>query len=362
MKKILLSTIALTAFVFTSTAQVFVGTNPENKAVVLEEFTGKTCGWCPAGHKIADNMKAANPDKVVLINIHEGSFASGTPNYRTAFGPAFVSLAKVTGYPAGSVNRTRFDGITHQSTGSAMSRSTWNTAGGQILSQTSPANIAVRGNYDPSTNKLYVAVEVYFTSDVTDAIMVSVGVMQNNIMGPQSGGATHYPEKMVNGQYRHDHMLRHMITGQWGEQITTTSSGSFWSYIYEWDVPVHINDIEVKPEDLEVFAFIATEQQPILNGEMKAVTEIIASVEEKANEETKFSVYPNPTTEVLNISTNNALVNRVMVYNIHGQIVMNKQIANTNMFTLNVDELPAGIYSATLVTEKGNITEKFIKR
>ena len=68
MKKITLLAILFAAFQMN--AQTIVQTTPQNKKVILEEFTGVNCVWCPAGHTIANAIKASNPTNVFLINIH----------------------------------------------------------------------------------------------------------------------------------------------------------------------------------------------------------------------------------------------------------------------------------------------------
>lgn len=57
-------------------AQLPVSTSPQNKKAVLEEYTGIHCGYCPDGHKIATNIYNADPNNVVLINIHTGGYAT----------------------------------------------------------------------------------------------------------------------------------------------------------------------------------------------------------------------------------------------------------------------------------------------
>ena len=74
MKKNLL--IILIALPFFAISQTFVSTTPENKNVILEEFTGITCVYCPDGHRIAQDLHDANPNDVFLINIHTGGYAS----------------------------------------------------------------------------------------------------------------------------------------------------------------------------------------------------------------------------------------------------------------------------------------------
>ena len=73
MKKILLSVFALGTLA--ANAQN-VSTTPENKNVILEEFTGIYCGYCPDGHRLAQELHDNNPGDVVLINIHTGSYAT----------------------------------------------------------------------------------------------------------------------------------------------------------------------------------------------------------------------------------------------------------------------------------------------
>ena len=94
MKKIYLSAVftAISGFLL---AQLPVSQTPENKNVVLEEFTGIACVYCPSGHAIAQQLSDDNPGDVVLINIHTGGYASpqgpGT-DFRTAFGTAIFGL------------------------------------------------------------------------------------------------------------------------------------------------------------------------------------------------------------------------------------------------------------------------------
>ena len=100
MKKILLSIMTLSLLAFQAQAQKWVKTTPQNKNVILEEFTGIHCGYCPDGHKIANNIVTSNPGRVFLINIHSGSFAvpaAGEPDFRTDAGTAIDGSAGILG-------------------------------------------------------------------------------------------------------------------------------------------------------------------------------------------------------------------------------------------------------------------------
>ena len=91
-------TLSLIFATIVSYSQTFVSTTPENKNVVLEEFTGISCTYCPDGHRIANDIYNNNPTDVVLINIHTGGYASpqgpGT-DFNTMFGSAIAAQSNL---------------------------------------------------------------------------------------------------------------------------------------------------------------------------------------------------------------------------------------------------------------------------
>ena len=255
-------------------SQTFVSTTPENKNIVLEEFTGIHCTFCPDGHVIAQNLYNSNSGNVTLINIHVGSYASpypGEPDFRTNFGSAIDAQAQVAGYPAGTVNRHQF--AMSQGGGTAMSRSDWATAGSYMLADNSPVNIGIMSNVDIAANTLNVDVEVYYTdSTVVLNNYLNVFVLQNNVAGPQVGAQSFNPGAIISGPwnptYNHNHMFRHSLTGQWGDMIPNPLPGSFYTFTYTWILPTDINGVSLDITNLEIAAFIAEGNQEIITGEV----------------------------------------------------------------------------------------------
>ena len=264
-------TLSLIFATIASYSQTFVSTTPENKNVVLEEFTGISCTYCPDGHRIANDIYTNNPADVVLINIHTGNYASpqgpGT-DFNTMFGSAIAGQSNLTGYPAGTVNRRVFAGL-GQSSGTAMGRTNWQSASSQILNETSYANVAAQATLDLSTRQLSVTVEVYYTgSSPVDTNKINVALMQNNVEGPQIGASYNPTAILPNGNYNHQHMLRHLLTGQWGVDITNTSSGSFFTNTYTYNIPNDLNGVAFDLFNLEVAVFLTETQQNIVTGNM----------------------------------------------------------------------------------------------
>ncbi len=248
-------------------AQTIVSTSPQDQNVVLEEFTGIHCVYCPSGHAIAKAIQDANPDRVSLINIHQGGYAvpSGNePDFRTPYGNAIVGQSYSGtgfGYPSGTVNRHVFPGRSMASGGgTAMSRSYWSISSTETMAIGSAVNVAVEAEIDVQTNVLTVHVEGYYTSNSPEGTnLLNVALLQNNTKGPQTGGN-------MGNNYVHMHRLVEMITGQWGEVINTTTAGTFVDRTFTYTIPAAYNNVPTELADMEVVAYIANTHQEIPSG------------------------------------------------------------------------------------------------
>ncbi|WP_297511426.1 Omp28-related outer membrane protein [Flavobacterium sp.] len=320
MRKITLSLFFTTFYSLLSFSQTIVSTTPQNRKVILEEFTGINCVYCPQGHTIANNIKNANPNNVFLVNVHVGGFSTpgaGQPDFRTPFGSGFTGQAGVTGYPAGTVNRTQFSGLAQNGgTGTAMNRNNWTNATNQILAQSSYVNVATTASINVSTRVLTVLVEAYYTGSSPVATnRLNVALLQNNTLGPQTGGN-------LGDQYNHQHRLVHMITGQWGETINTTTSGTFVTRTYNYTIPASYNLVPAEMGEFEVVAFMAESQQKIVsgNGAAATYTGLIsndASIKEVKGISDQCVASVSPKIEIQNYGQNN-LTTLPITYSING--------------------------------------------
>jgi hypothetical protein len=251
-------------FTLTMYSQTIVSTSSENKNVILEEFTGIYCGFCPDGHAKAQALKEANPDDVFLVNIHTGGYANpngSDPDFRTLFGAAIAGQSGLAGYPAGTINRTNFPGLEQGNAGTtALGRFNWATAADQIMDEVSYVNVGIEAAIDLTANEVVVHVEAYYTGNSPESTnFVNIALLQNTTTGPQSGGG-------AGNNYNHMHRLVHMITGQWGEEISNTTTGSFYDETFIYPIPADYNGIDVVLQDLEVVAFVTETHQTLISG------------------------------------------------------------------------------------------------
>lgn len=265
MKKILsLSILGLFAC-FCANAQTpeFVSTEPSNKNVIIEEFTGINCGYCPMGHKAVREYEEANPGRAFGINIHQGIYAAA---YTTQWGNAIANQTGLSGYPSGTVNRHVFSGTT-----TAIHPADCAQYADIIKEQSSFVNVAAQATIDAETRTLTIDVEAYYTADAeTGMNLLNVALLQDSIIGTQSGSSYNPEQVTSDGQYIHMNMLRDLITGQWGDTIQVEEgvipAGTLFQKTYTYQIPTIISNEPVKLTHLNLVVFITKDKQEIYTG------------------------------------------------------------------------------------------------
>lgn len=271
MKKILLLTLTLLHLAAFAQTPQWVSTNPENRKVILEEFTGHQCTWCPAGHKNATTLEKANPGRVFAINIHSGTYATTSSSYpldlTTAEGDAIDNASGLTGYPAGSLSRDTTPWTLYGYT-------SWTTPTNAILSKPSPVNVAVRSNFDRKTGLMTTEVEVYYTSaGKGTSNRLHIWLLQDSIKGDQVGKDKNPTNITPDGQYWHNHVLRDMLQKNiGGDTITPIAAGTYKKFTYVTRLPSTIKNVPVDFNQLHVVAAVGETSSKLLNGASTKVT------------------------------------------------------------------------------------------
>ena len=257
MKRFSFALLALLAFSFSLKAQMYVSTTQARRNVILEEFTGRNCQFCPDGHAIANQITANNPGRFWAVNVHGGSYAPTTyPNFNTTDGAAILNGFLVDGFPAGVINR---------STPEAQSRSAWTALASQEMSQIAECNVAGVAIVNPLTRLATITVEVYYTGNSTvNENYLTVVMLQDSILGSQSGASTWNPDQMIGNQYVHMHILREVISNTWGDAISPTTQGTLITRTFEYQIPETIgspNGVAVDLNNINFLAWVSERSQ-----------------------------------------------------------------------------------------------------
>ena len=250
-----------------TTTTFLASTDPENRAALLEDFTGVRCGFCPDGHVKAAAAKVnLGADRFIIMAVHAGSYAApaaGWANFTTPYGAALIAQADVAGYPAGTINRLPASGlgVSAQRGGSAMSRGQWAPAGSAVNAMEAPVNIGAKATI--SGDILTVNVDLYYTKGESAVNNINVALLQDGLVSKQSGGSDSYVQ---------NHVLRDFITGQWGEAVTgSKNADSKVSETFTYTVPADYNGTSTEGggaviiSDLKVVVFVTRGQTDVLN-------------------------------------------------------------------------------------------------
>lgn len=306
MKRISIISVLFLLLTLSLNAQNLVSIDPSNRKVIIEEFTGVYCGYCPEGHKITNDIVAANPDNVFVMNIHAGGYAQvDNPNFMTDDGNIIYSGSGVSSFPSGRVNR---------SSENAVGRNMWKAQAEQQMKQNAECNVAGQVIIDEASRKATITVEVYYTANsVSETNYLNVVMLQDNLIAYQSGSNLN-PSQVVNGQYRHMHAFRDAVTPAWGEDISQTTAGTFITKTYEYDIPQRIGGsggFDVKLEDIEFLAFVTEKYQgastsPILNAnKLHTIFESDDEIHPNILVVEMSSEYLCSNDKVINVSVNN---------------------------------------------------------
>ena len=368
----LIMVLFVTVVVSAQVTDTIVSVTPTNRNILLEEYTGSTCVYCPDGHRMANELAAAYPGRVNVINIYDGPYTNNI--YTTQFGSALANQSDLTFYPSATINRHVFSGSI-----TSLSRYDWADCANQIMSMPSPVNIAAEGTMDWTTRTVNIRVQLYYTADQTiTSNALNIAIIQDDVLGSQTGGSTYDPDQMVGDQYTHQHILRHLITGQWGETINTISQGTLVERTYEYEIPEQLgfpNPIAAFLENLRFIAFVCEGHQEVLTSieipvqhvNVPAIGGQIVSVKEIQNFECNehggaYFEFKNNGSDSVTSLTYTYLVNNTAIQNIvwNGIIPsMNKDTIHIPVFDLNLNTDNAVVVQVTAINgENVNVDSK----
>ena len=200
------------------------------KVILLEDYTGHTCGNCPGAAREAKRLEGLYPGRVVVMGVHVGFFArpknfsngSYRVDYRTPAGDALDAKfgPSAAGLPKGLVNRGRFG----KSTVDVMGATEWEARIAQIL-QEEPIGIKldVTPAFSASNRNLSVKVETKFQKDFADNLKMAVYLVEDSIVSWQKEYDRNFSPVEDVPNYVHMHVLRSDLLPASGTDVVTTA-------------------------------------------------------------------------------------------------------------------------------------------
>ena len=224
------------------------------KKVLIEEFTGAWCGYCPDGAYRVKNLINDNDGRVVGVSLHAGNPTGDA--MEIAHTNYLETTYQNTGFPSGMVDRIAIDGYT------SLNRGYWEYVANNQLLETAVCGLAIISK----VNGQNATVEVHAGFNSTpngDDYRLTVYLIEDGVTGTGYGydQRNYYntdPESPfynlgdpIEG-YEHNHTLRAVLSESLGNAISSSSLASGGEHIETYTVDLS----SYNKKNLSIVAFV----------------------------------------------------------------------------------------------------------
>ncbi len=219
-------------------------TAPDNSAqrfVLLEEFTGHRCTFCPNGTKEILRLDNKFGDTLVPVGIHAGNFAIPDPagsKFFTDFrvpnedGEEYLKVFNVSGYPSGLVSRAKAN---------ASGPTTWENDIKTNKNKAAIATLAMTNYSSPTSNAIRSNLSITWNRNLSSEFNLQVFLVEDNIVDWQLDNGSE--EEF----YNHRHVLRKVVNSRFGKELEAVVKDETidFEYIFSYEADWNVNNLDV---------------------------------------------------------------------------------------------------------------------
>ncbi len=204
-----------------------------NKRVLIEDFTGTWCGFCPRVSYAIEQVKSRTND-AVIVAIHRGN-----DPYNFAGAAELESQIGLTGYPTAMLNRN-INWEYPETSNSSINQAT------DLTSGINP-KLGIALETITTGNTSSVNVKIKFGRNFSNLKLV-VYALEDNLFYDQTNYTTYFGGTSLISNFEHDHVLRGVLTTSiLGENISGNMSfDQEFSKTFTYPIPSNVNSANVK--------------------------------------------------------------------------------------------------------------------
>lgn len=223
------------------------------KRVLIEDYTGTWCGYCP---RVAYGIELAKEQSsnIVAVGIHRPSSVITSPVYDPYNFDASELEATLSaeGYPKGFLNRrTQWDFPEPENLAQAIA-----------LTQGENPKLGLAMTSTVTGNNISLKVNTMFSKNFSNLKLV-VYVLENGLIYDQHNYTTYYNDEDIITDFEHNHVLRAVLTPILGESVNAseTTTGNVYTKTFNVAIPANVTN----SANLEFVAFIVDENGNAVN-------------------------------------------------------------------------------------------------
>ncbi len=301
--------------------------------VFLEHFTNTVCGICASKNPPLFDKIADHPNDIHHISIHPPVPYTTCEFYNEN---TFENEALAIPYGISGTPQLYLWGD-YVSSGALLPDATLEGA----LGQTSPINVLVT------------------ESGTTQRVInVSVNAFENMLNGNDYRLNVAMVERIVNynapnGESVHHNVFRKLLTAVGGVPFETLMTGDSYNFNSTFEVSTNFDENEIY-----AIAWVNIFESKEVVNSGSSLDVLINSNENKWNDD-HVTIFPNPTSDRLNIDFGTPNNYDIEIVDIKGSIVM--RLNGLHHTAVDLSALESGVYFINITSTKGTITKKITK-
>ena len=315
------------------------------RKVLIEEFTGSWCGYCPMAISYIDEVRTTYPSTVITIAHHV--YSTSVDPMTNDFTLALNNAYHINTAPNVMVDRTDwYDLLAHDSSQLIPNYTGHNFIKDDVikrLNMSSPLSIGIVSSYDSSSRSVNVTVTANFVAAASGDMRINCLLVEDKVTGNSNydqnnyGGSgcsspvassefysypCHIPTSLTGQVFYHKDVVRYnmdSISNIWGTAgviPSSVSAGQHYSKNYTYTLPPDWNSANMK-----VVAFVGLYNSgtslgdEVLNAQQVSLGQITAVQENPSaiDKITLDAAYPNPFNQITNIKVNIPAIQHVSV-------------------------------------------------
>lgn len=245
------------------------------RKVLVEDYTGHTCGNCPFAAEVLHDLECSWGDRVVPMAVHVGFFAdvqnnsdgSYATNFKTPAGNQWNTQfgCSAQGLPNGLINRRQEGGSYPQS------YTVWAAQVANLLATPADATLAMTNSYSEGSRTVNTSIDVTVLNDLNSGpYNIIVCLTEDSVIDWQKNYDPDLEDENI-PDYVHMHVLRNNFNGTWGDQVGT---GNLTSGTVENVSLSLVIDQDWNEHHCNVVAFIyRTDTKEVIQAEYRPVIE-----------------------------------------------------------------------------------------
>ena len=199
------------------------------KRVLVEDYTGTWCGWCPRISYAIEKLEEATDD-AVIVAAHQGD-----PMQFNKIS-SLMSAFSVNGFPTGIVNR----------------EATWTYPQpdnvGQVtakLAQKAYIGLAINSSLDGNNLSINAKVKMGYNYNT---LKLAVYIVEDNLVYDQENYTSYYGGVSVLKDFKHHNVLRESLTNILGDQLPNENVGhdKLFERNFTYSIPPAYNNSNIK--------------------------------------------------------------------------------------------------------------------